>query len=124
MAKTKSSSPKAGNKKTAAPAKVSKAKKTKKSGEKKVVSVSGKKPKKPIGKITHYFNHLGVAIIKFNKPAKVGDTVRFMGPHTDFTQKISSIQYNHKDMKTAAKGKEVGVKVKEKVHDSDSVYEP
>ncbi len=80
------------------------------------------KEEKPIGAITHYYDHIGVAIIKFNKAVEKGETIAIRGAHTDFTQKIDSIQYEHKDIDAAKKGQEVGIKVKEKVHNSDKVY--
>jgi len=78
---------------------------------------------KPIGEVTHYFGGIGVAIVKFNREVKVGETVRFKGAHTDFTQEISSMQYNHKDIESAKKGQEVGIKVEQKVREGDEVYE-
>ena len=58
---------------------------------------------KPIGEVTHYFGGIGVAIIKFNKTVKVGETIKFKGASTDFEEVIESIQYNHKDIKSAKK---------------------
>ncbi len=78
---------------------------------------------KPIGEITHYYNHLGVAIIKFNRAMKSGETVHFKGAHTDFTQTIVSMQYDHKEIQETKKGQEVGIKVNEKVKEGDKVYE-
>lgn len=78
--------------------------------------------KKPIGKITHYYGHLGVAIVKFNREVKKGEEVHFKGAHTDFTQTIDSIQYDHKDIEVAQKGQDVGIKVKEKVREGDEIY--
>lgn len=80
------------------------------------------KVEKPIGKITHYYGGIGVAIIKFNKAVKKGETIAIRGAHTDFTQKIDSMQYDHKEISGAKKEQEVGIKVKEKAHDSDKVY--
>ncbi len=77
---------------------------------------------KPIGKVTHYYGGIGVAIIKFNREVKVGETIHFKGPHTDFTQKIDSMQYDHKDIESAKKGQEVGIKTEQKVRESDEVY--
>ena len=79
--------------------------------------------KKPIGEITHYYGNIGVAIVKFNRTVKVGEEVSFKGTHTDFTQKIDSMQYDHKDIDGAKKGQEVGIKVNEKVKEGDKVYE-
>lgn len=81
------------------------------------------KEPKPIGKVTHYYNNIGVAIVKFNKTIKVGGVVRFKGPHTDFAQTIDSIQYEHQSVADAKKSQEVGIKVSEKVRPGDAVYE-
>lgn len=77
---------------------------------------------KPIGEITHYYGKINVAIVKFNREVEVGESVHFRGAHTDLTQKIDSMQYDHKDIKSAKKGQEVGVMVKEKVHEGDNIY--
>ena len=77
---------------------------------------------KPIGAVTHFFGHLGVAIVKFNKTVAVGDTIKFKGSTTDFEETIKSMQYDHKEIAAAAKGKEVGVKVKDKVLEGDEVF--
>jgi putative protease len=76
----------------------------------------------PVGKITHIYSKIGVAIVKFSKPVAVGQTVRFKGNSTDFTQSIESMQYEHQQIKKAAKGQEVGIKVDEKVHEGDQIF--
>lgn len=79
--------------------------------------------KKPIGKVTHYYDKIGVAIVKFSRNVKMGENLKFKGAHTDFTHKIDSIQYDHKDIDVAKKGQEVGIKVSEKVREGDEVFE-
>lgn len=79
--------------------------------------------RKPIGEVTHYYGDLKVAVVKFNKKFKAGDKVHFKGATTDFEQVIDSMQFDHKDVDEAAKGKEIGVKVKDKVRAGDEVYE-
>ncbi|MEK7590575.1 MAG: translation elongation factor-like protein [Patescibacteria group bacterium] len=81
------------------------------------------KKEKPIGVVTHYYGGIEVAIIKFKKAVKVGAEIRFCGSATDFSQKIKSMQYNHKDISSAKKGQEVGIKVDEKVREGDEIYE-
>lgn len=81
------------------------------------------KKEKPIGVVTHYYGGIGVAIVKFNKAVKAGTGIKFKGATTDFSQKITSMQYEHKDMASAKKGQEVGIKVDEKVREGDEVYE-
>ncbi|MEK7554424.1 MAG: hypothetical protein AAB518_00340 [Patescibacteria group bacterium] len=77
---------------------------------------------KPIGVVTHYYGGIGVAIVKFSKPTKAGTTVTFRGATTDFNQTISSLQFDHKDIASAPKGKEVGTKVKKRVREGDQVF--
>ncbi len=78
---------------------------------------------KPIGKVTHYYGGLNVAIVKFSRDTKVGESVNFKGATTDFTQKIDSMQYDHKEISSAKKNQEVGIKVKNKVREGDQVFE-
>ncbi len=80
------------------------------------------KEPKPIGEVTHYYGGIGVAIIKFSKVVKVGERVQFKGATTDFREAIRSMQYDHKDIKEAKKGQEVGVKVGDKVREGDQVF--
>lgn len=95
--------------------------KKKKQSVRKVVKKKVVSPK-PIGKVTHYFTAIKVAIVKFAKPVKKGTAVRFSGATTDFKQKIGSLQYNHKDIAVAPKGKQVGMKVSKRVREGDVVY--
>lgn len=77
---------------------------------------------KPIGKVTHFFDKIGVAIVKFNKGIEVGEKVKFKGATTDFEETIKSMQFDHKAISAAKKNQEVGIKVKEKVREGDSVF--
>ena len=60
--------------------------------------------------------------MKFNKPVKVGERVQFKGATSDFEDVIKSMQFDHKPIVVAKKGKEVGIKVKKKVREGDAVY--
>ncbi len=82
------------------------------------------KAPKPIGEVTHFYGGIGVAIVKFSRAVSTGETVHFKGAHTDFSQKVSSIQYDHKEIASAKKGQEVGIKVDDKVREGDHVFEP
>ena len=76
-----------------------------------------------IGIVEHFFNHISVAAIKITMgELKIGDIIHFVGDHTDFKQKISSMQIERNTIKTAKKGDAVGIKVQEKVHEHDIVY--
>lgn len=81
-----------------------------------------KAKEKPIGAVTHYFGNIGVAVIKLSGILKQGDNIRIVGGETDFNQKVGSMEFDHKKVKEGKKGKEVGMKVKEKVRDGYKVY--
>lgn len=77
---------------------------------------------KRAGKITHYFDHIKVGIIKVTNPINVGDKIHVKGHTTDFEEKIAEMQYEHENIEAAKKGQEVGVKVKEQVREGDEVF--
>lgn len=77
---------------------------------------------KEIGAIEHYFNKIGVGIIKLSDVLKVGDTLHIKGHTSDFTQTVESIQVEHKELQEAQSGDSVGIKVTDKVHEHDKVY--
>lgn len=78
---------------------------------------------KLIGKITHYFSHLGVAVLDLSDALKVGDTIRIAGgENTDFTQTVDSMEIEHQKVQEAKKGDSVGMKVAQKVHEGYKVY--
>lgn len=86
------------------------------------VKAKSKGPK-VVGVVTHYYGKLEVAIVKFKVPFKVGEEVHFKGATTDFIEKIKSMQYDHREIKAAKKGQEVGIKVNEKVREGDEALE-
>ncbi len=77
---------------------------------------------KEIGVITHYFGKISVGIIKLKDSLKINDKIQIKGAHSDFSQVIKSMQVNHKDVSSASKGEEVGIKVEQRVHPNDKVY--
>ena len=77
---------------------------------------------KEVGKITHYFEKIGVAVIEVTGKLKAGDKIRIKGNTTDFEQDIDSMQVEHEQVKEAKKGDAIGMKVKDRVREHDVVY--
>lgn len=76
-----------------------------------------------IGIVEHFFNKVGVAAIKITSGVlKVGDTIHIVGAHTDFTQKIDSMQIDRNPVEAVKAGDDVGIKVKDRVREHDVVY--
>jgi len=78
--------------------------------------------KKPIGKVSHYYTEIGVAVIDLNDSLAVGDKISIEGASTKFTQTVDSMQIEHKDVKQATSGDSIGLKVVERVREGDKVY--
>ncbi len=77
---------------------------------------------KLIGKVTHYFGNIGVAVVELSAALKVGDEIRIAGGEVDFIQPVKSMQVDHKAANSAKSGDSVGLKVKEKVRDGYKVF--
>ena len=78
---------------------------------------------KPIGEVTHYFSNIEVAVIKLSASLAEGDKIRIAGGEdTDFEQEVKSMETDHKKVKKAKKGAEIGLKVKDKVREGYKVY--
>ncbi len=77
---------------------------------------------KEIGKVTHFFDHISVAVLALADKVRVGDTVHFLGHSTDFKMEVTSLQIEHKEVKEAKKGDDVALKVTQRVHPNDKVF--
>lgn len=77
---------------------------------------------KLIGKITHYFGNIEVAVIKLSDKLKEGETIRIVGGETDFNQEVDSMEVDRKKISEAKKGDSVGLKVEQKVREGYKVY--
>jgi translation elongation factor EF-1alpha len=75
-----------------------------------------------VGKIAHFFSKIDVAVVELTDSLSVGDRIRIQGPTTDFEQTVDSMQIEHANVKTATKGQSIGLKVKDKVREKDTVY--
>ena len=77
---------------------------------------------KPIGKVVHWYDKLGVAVVKLNKALKVGSQVKVKRGDQEFTETITSMQLNHESVKAGKKGEEVAVKVSQPVREGAEIY--
>lgn len=77
----------------------------------------------PIGKVVHYYDKLGVAIVDLDKGnLKVGQKLKFQKGDTEFTQEISSLQVDHQDVEEVKKGDSFGLKVTQVTKPGTLVY--
>ncbi len=77
---------------------------------------------KLIGKVTHYFSKIGVAVIELSDTLEVGETIRIVGGDADFSQTVESMEIEHEKIQKAKAGDSVGLKVNQKVREGYKVY--
>ena len=77
---------------------------------------------KPIGVVTHFYNEIGVAIVRFKESVPIGTVLHFRGATTDFKHPVRSMQYEHEALTVAPKGKQIGIKVPKRVREGDQVH--
>jgi len=77
---------------------------------------------KEIGKITHFFSKISVAVIKLSDELRVGDTIKIVGHNKEFEQKVESMQVEHQNIEVAKADDDVGLKVDQPVKEGDIVY--
>ncbi|MGB2842082.1 MAG: translation elongation factor-like protein [Halobacteriota archaeon] len=78
--------------------------------------------KKAIGRITHYFSGVGVAVVELSDDIKMGDKIRIEGATTSFEQVVESMEIENEKVELATAGQSIGLKVKERVRLHDRVY--
>jgi putative protease len=76
-----------------------------------------------IGIVEHFFTNINVAAIKItNGELKIGDTIHFVGAHTDLIHTIDRMEINRIPIEIAKIGDAIGIKVQDKVREHDIVY--
>jgi len=75
-----------------------------------------------VGKVTHYYDKIGVAVVKLGKALKVGDKVKFVHGEKEFEQMLESMQLEHAQVTTGKKGQEVAIKVNQETKSGTEVH--
>lgn len=77
---------------------------------------------KEVGKVTHYYDKAGVAIVKLTAAVAVGGTLKFKRGEAEFEQPLNSMQIEHAPVAKAKKGDSVGIKMDQAVKEGTVVY--
>jgi translation elongation factor EF-1alpha len=77
-------------------------------------------PEKEIGKITHFFSKISVAVVKLTGELKVGDRIRIEAAEP-FVQTVTSMQVEHKPIQQAKSGDDIGMKTDKPCKEGDNV---
>jgi len=76
-----------------------------------------------IGKVKHYYDKIGVAVVELDGGLSKGDKIKFVrGGEDMFEQEVESMQIEHDKIDSAKKGDVVGLKVDQEVKEDAEVY--
>ena len=75
-----------------------------------------------IGRVTHYYNHLKVAVLRLIDGLKLGDRIHILGHTTDLVERVASMEVDHHNAVWVKPGDDVAIKVLEPVREHDIVY--
>jgi len=73
-----------------------------------------------LGKITHYYPKIGVAVVDLVDSLHQGDEITISGS-TSFSQTVSSMQIEHEAQEQVKKGQTIGLKVDQPVKPGDEI---
>lgn len=77
---------------------------------------------KEVGKVSHYFDKAGVAVIKLSRGIKSGDAILIRKGDAEFRDVIGSMQIDHAPVDHAEAGQEVALKVSQKTKEGALVF--
>ena len=77
---------------------------------------------KQIGRVKHYYSHLGVAVLQLDDGIQVGEAIHLRGHTTDFRQRVESLEINKQKVLSVGPGAEVALQLVERVRKGDAVY--
>lgn len=75
-----------------------------------------------IGRVTHYYNHIQVAVVSLRSSLKLGDMIHIIGHSTDLFQRVASMEIEHHSVVWVKPGDDVALRVKEPVREHDLIY--
>lgn len=80
------------------------------------------KKDKEIGKVTHWYDKIGVAVVKLAEPLKVGERVKFKKGEEESVEAVSSMQLNHAPVEAGQEGQEVAIKLSQKAKEGTTIF--
>ena len=78
--------------------------------------------KQEVGRVTHFYPKILVAVVELKLPLAAGDRIEIVGRNTHLEQTVESMQIEHKTVTSARSGQSVGLKVADRVREADLVY--
>jgi len=78
---------------------------------------------KRIGEVVKFFTKPSVAAVKITEgELNVGDTIKYTGHTTDFSDEVKSMEVENKSVAKAVAGDFIGIKTSDRVRPGDEVF--
>jgi translation initiation factor IF-2 len=77
---------------------------------------------KQIGAVTHWYDKIGVAVVKLSGKLGKGDSIIVRKGDEEFKDTVASLQINHKDVSSAKKGDDAAIKLSQRTKEGASVF--
>lgn len=77
---------------------------------------------KEIGKVTHWYDKINVAVVKLAGALKVGDVIKIHHGEENKEDTVASMQVDHKEVSSGEKGDEVAIKLSVKAKEGTAIY--
>lgn len=81
-----------------------------------------KAKEKEVGKVTHWYDKIAVAVVKLNGSLKVGDQIKVKRGDEEFENAVSSMQLDHEPVLSGKKGQEVAIKLSQPSKDGALIF--
>ena len=77
---------------------------------------------KQIGTITHWYDRLGVAVVKLTGKLAKGDKIKVKKGNEEFEDAVVSMQLDHADVASAKRGDDAAIKLSQRAKEGASVF--
>ncbi|MBI2612637.1 hypothetical protein HYW59_02400, partial [Candidatus Kaiserbacteria bacterium] len=77
---------------------------------------------KQVGTVTHWYDKLGVAVVKLSGKLAKGARIKVKKGTEEFEDTVSSLQIDHKDVDAAKKGDDAAMKLSQRAKEGSGVF--
>lgn len=77
---------------------------------------------KQVGTVTHWYDKLGVAVVKLTGKLAKGARIKVKKGEEEFEDTVASLQIDHKDVASAKKGDDAAMKLSQKAKEGSGIF--
>ena len=77
---------------------------------------------KQIGTVTHWYDKIGVAVVKLTGKLAKGDKIMVKRGDEEFEDTVSSLQIDHKEVDLAKKGDDAALKLSKRAKEGAEIF--